>query len=303
MAPGLRPGDVVTTGWLPLRDRRAAPGRFECWVLWTNGADAPGDDVPILKRVVGLPGEEVALVDGDVTVAGRTIVKSPDELAGVAVQIASPPAESHSRWQYLATEVLDDVDVATGRPHELLPVRDVGLAAVIELADVPGAVPARVRVEVGPTAVSWRVRAGGRYGCVAGRLDGHLTATCWPLSPADHTSAGRSCLPPGTPTTWQVARTWPQAAVARNDGGPRLLIRLDGTADARLVKVSVWRDVHYRPAVDGATSWRPGRGEFVLLGDFPVASRDSRHWGPISRGEMRHRVFAPTTPAATAPGW
>jgi type IV secretory pathway protease TraF len=36
--------------------------------------------------------------------------------------------------------------------------------------------------------------------------------------------------------------------------------------------------------------WRLGTGSFLVLGDFPTASRDSRHWGPLAREALRHRL-------------
>jgi type IV secretory pathway protease TraF len=43
--------------------------------------------------------------------------------------------------------------------------------------------------------------------------------------------------------------------------------------------------------INGTASWRPAAGEFVVLGDVSVASRDSRHWGPVTRASLFHRVL------------
>lgn len=291
MAPGLRPGDVLQTGWFPLRDWLVTPGRFERWVLQVSDAHDPASDVPALKRVVGLPGEDVAIVDGDVVVAGRPVLKSPADLVSVAVHAPRPPLETPGFWEQPAAEVLDDVALEMDVPHELLPVRDGGLAAVIDVKDLPTDAFVRLRVEVGASTISWRMRATGRYGCVAGRLDGHLVAACWPLLSDDPRSGRRSCLPPRPPTTWQVAEPWPQAADTADVLSPRLALRLEGAGAAELTQVSAWRDALYRPAISGMAAWQPAAGEFVVLGDVPVASRDSRHWGPVTRTGLRHRVL------------
>ena len=291
MAPALRSGDVVQTGWFSLCDRLVAPRRFECWVLRVADADDPTSNVPVLKRVVGLPGEDVSLVEGDVVVAGRLVLKSPAGLASVAVHVPSPALEAPRTWQRPATEMLDDVALDMDVPHALLPVRDGGLAAVIDVEGLPAHGFVRLRVEVGPATVSWRIRATGRYGCVAGRLDGHLVGACWPLRPSDIVPGRRSCLPPRPPTTWQVAEPWPQAATTADVLAPRIALRLDGSGAAELTQVSAWRDVLYRPVINGTASWRPAAGEFVVLGDVSVASRDSRHWGPVTRASLFHRVL------------
>jgi len=292
MAPGLMPGDVVRSRWFPARDRFVTPGRFDCWVLRTGDAGGPAGDVPILKRVVGLPGEEVSLVDGDVAVAGRAMLKNPATLARVAVPLDGAAAQGTPRaWERPTGEVLDDVDAPMNQPHELLPVRDVGLAAVIDVTTMPAAGSVRLRAEVDAAVMSWRLRTAGRYGCVAGRLDGHLVAVCWPLPPADPRTSDRSCLPARPPSTWQVARDWPQSKAGQDDVAPRLAIRLDGPPDACLARVTAWRDVLYRPTLNGMASWRPRVGEVVVLGDFPAASRDSRHWGPVAVADLNCRAF------------
>lgn len=292
MAPGLMPGDVVRSRWFPGRDRFVTPRRFDCWVLRTGDAGGPAGDVPILKRVVGLPGEEVSLVDGDVAVAGRAMLKNPATLARVAVPLDGAAAQGTPRaWERPTGEVLDDVDAPMNQPHELLPVRDVGLAAVIDVTTMPAAGSVRLRAEVDAAVMSWRLRTAGRYGCVAGRLDGHLVAVCWPLPPADPRTSDRSCLPARPPSTWQVARDWPQSKAGQDDVAPRLAIRLDGPPDACLARVTAWRDVLYRPTLNGMASWRPRIGEVVVLGDFPAASRDSRHWGPVAVADLNCRAF------------
>lgn len=297
MAPGFRPGDVVRTDWFPLRDRLQTPARFDCWVLQAADDEDPTVSLPVLKRVVGLPGEEVSLLDGDLAIAGRPVLKTPAELGDVAVEVPSPIAVEPRQWERPAGEVLDDVDVTTDVPHDLQPVRDVGLAAVIEVA-AAAADGVRVRAEIASSAVSWRVRSAGRYACVAGRLDGHLVAACWRLETDERSTDGRRCLPLRPPAAWQVAEPWPGASAPDDPFAPRLSIRLEGPTDARLVQAVVWRDLLYRRAAGGTSTWRPAAGEFVVLGDYSPASRDSRQWGAVARGGLRYRVRG-TTRAVT----
>ncbi len=74
MAPGLLPGDVVTTGWFPSLDRLRQPRRHECWILTSP------DGSPAIKRVVGLPGETISIRGGDLTIGGQTVLTPPSLL-------------------------------------------------------------------------------------------------------------------------------------------------------------------------------------------------------------------------------
>ena len=80
MAPALRPGDVVSSGWLPQADRLFSPRRFDRWLL-----TAP-DGTPIIKRIIGLPGETVRLVNGNLVINEQPVLTPPHVLA----EIASP---------------------------------------------------------------------------------------------------------------------------------------------------------------------------------------------------------------------
>ena len=46
-------------------------------------------------------------------------------------------------------------------------------------------------------------------------------------------------------------------------------------------------------AADGTVTWRLGADEFLVLGDFPAGSIDGRHWGPLCRTTLRHRITNP----------
>lgn len=272
MAPGVMPGDVVATQAFPAADRARRPARFERWIV-----ESPADG-PALKRVVGLPGETVAIVDGDLLVNGTAVLKSPRVLAeiGAAVTaVASGP--SPGRFDLPAAEVLDDAPFATEVNRPLVPVNDVGIAAVVRTA----AGAARVRLIGGGRRVTWRLEPETRGCFVAGRLDGRLVATAWRL-PAHAAVDGRGCLP-AAPAAWTHTEAWPSAT-----SGSGWSVEID---DAKAVaeRAWVWRDVHYRPA-EGEARWRLGDGLFLVLGDFPTASRDSRQWGPLPRAALRHRL-------------
>lgn len=66
MRPALQPGD-----WLLARRLRRPPARGAVVVL--NTAAAP--DLSLVKRVIGLPGERVAVAEGQVHIDGTTLAE------------------------------------------------------------------------------------------------------------------------------------------------------------------------------------------------------------------------------------
>ena len=303
MAPGLLPGDVVTTGWFPSLDRLRQPRRHERWIVTSP------DFSPAIKRVVGLPGETVSIRDGDLAIGGRTILKPPSMLAEMASAVPEATIDADSddaaggRWQRTVSlpSVLDDVAFAPAERRMLLPVRDVGLAAVIRLPESPADRAAvRVLARVGGFVVTWRLKASGRYGVVAGRLDGHVVGAAWPIADGDYRKESiRSCLPPPASVSWDVARPWPEDLISDADSiPPTLSLGITvagipagrGDTDAMIERMAVWRDILHRPAADGVVEWRLGADAFLVLGDFPSGSRDSRHWGPLGRSALCNRA-------------
>ena len=315
MAPGLLPGGVVETGWFPSLDRLRRPQRHERWILTLP------DGTSAIKRVVGLPGETISIEHGDLAIDGTTVLTPPSVLA----EMASPVPEAticlpqdddaDRRWQRTVSmsSVLDDAAFSPSERRLLVPVRDVGLAAVIRVPTTPFPTkPVHVRVGVGGFIMSWRLKASGRYAVVAGRLDGHVVGVAWPIA-GDNSQReqSRSLLPSQAPDAWDVAQSWsPATADAEDTGGPLPSLSLGITAagvpvdrdaaDAMIEQVSVWRDIHHRPAADGVVEWRLGTDQVFVLGDFPSGSRDSRHWGPLSRGLFRSRAARVTQPTASS---
>lgn len=275
MAPGLMPGDTVATDSLPLADRVRHPRRFERWIV-----DA-ADGTATIKRVAGLPGEEVAIHDGDLLVDGETVLKSPTILGEVALPVAVPIEHDDGEAWMPPVDVLDDVTFAAEVNRSLESVRDVGIAAVVRA----GPDGSRARVAVGDAWIAWRLPAGVRCQLIAGRLDGRLVAVAWIDRDAAPADDRRSVLPNRTPT-WTVAVPWPQGMAGPTEAG--CSAGLD--AGGKVEHIAAWRDIHYRPSMDGPTTWRLDADSFLVLGDFPTGSLDSRAWGPRPRHALRHRV-------------
>lgn len=278
MAPGLPAGSVVHSGWFPALDRWRGPGRFERWVVVSP------DGTTAVKRVVGLPGESIAMAQGDLEVDGRTVLKSPQVLAQQAVAV---PAAVH-RAGPAATlsfdgDVFDDVPFAPGERRLLTVVRDAGLVAVVNLAE-GDSVTATLHTTGAARTVSMRGLPPGRSVVVMGRLDGHLVAAAWPL-----VSSGGDDPLAGAPAAWGLARPWEgdESVTALEIA----VVRSSAPATAAAIeRVAAWRDVHYGPSAGGQERWALGAGQWFLLGDFPSGSRDSRHWGPLERHRLSCRI-------------
>ena len=178
MGPGLVPGDFVATGWLPDRDRWRSPRRFDRWIVRLP------DGSTGLKRIAGLPGETVGIVNGDLEIDGALTVKNPWQSATLGSVVSREQPEDTSRWSRPSKVVLDRAPVAATMVNlRLLPVCDVGFAATIRLTE-PAAGGCRARAVAGPLAVTWRLSTAGRLAIVAGRLDGQAVAAAWPLPAA-----------------------------------------------------------------------------------------------------------------------
>jgi len=274
MSPGLMPGDVVESRAFALFDRRRRPERFECWTL------AAPDGTPVVKRVWGLPGEQVEIIDGDLAVDGEVVVKPPAVLAGLALAV-SPVARHETAGEVrltLADPVFDDVPFAPDERRTLQAVRDVGVVAMVDVAAGDGTGGrGMAEVRVGGRTARIAIRRPGRHAVVAGRLDGAFVAAAW--QPAMR-GARRWCLPPDGPPAWTVQSPWTDSAPVTS-----LEVRLvdfgSCTAGVTLGDVVAWRDVHHVPPASGAARWPLGDDAWFVLGDFPGGSHDSRQWGPV----------------------
>lgn len=288
MAPGLMPGDVVRSAAFPWLDALRPPRRFERFVV-----QAPDGSIGI-KRIAALPGERLSIADGDLAIDGEVVLTPPSVLA----EIASPLPAREERLRngsirlVIDQQPLDEAPFAPEERRVLLPVRDVGLAAVVHAQRRGGC----LRLAVGDRAVRFTLQRSGRFMLVAGRLDGRCVASVWPLDEAGRQpEAARSGLWGQPPAVWQVVSP---CGNATTPDVPLVLecrdetSQVDGTVSVE--KVFAWRDILYRPGADAINEWRLGPQEFFVLGDFPSGSRDSRQWGPISADRILYRATSAT---------
>ena len=299
MAPGLMPGEIAASDWFPALNRWRAPSRLERWTLVE-----PGGAVAV-KRVWALPGEEIAILDGDLLVDGAVVVKPPAVLAELALPVPHAVGQrTTTRVRItIAEPVFDDVPFAPDERRLLAPVRDVGIAAVVNASlgrDAP-----LVEVRVGDHLASVHLPTAGRFAVVAGRLDGCFVAGAWPLRDAPG-AVGGAVVPRGGPAVWGLGTPWNGSAPATT-----CTVAVGGESeslDVRIESVAAWRDMHALSPASGKTQWRLGDAECYVLGDFPGGSRDSRHWGPIDVSRLRNRVAMrrsprPSVVVSGSPNW
>ena len=312
MLPELADGDLVeVSGWpAPWQ----TPQRHERWLVLMP------DGTPVIKRISGLPGEELAIDDGDLVIDGRRLLPSPEHLAQTAARVSGGRWSSSVRdgisWQAYKHLVVD-LSKANDDPHRLVPgpiydsleadpaesrrlepVFAVGIAAVLDHRGRENEPPAEVFVRVGPQAARLTLPYPGRFAAIAGRLAERFVVAAWPIPPAAHSgSAPSSPIPGPPPASWSLiagAKPLPTRTQA-----PPLAIGVPASTSVEgqrvtLHSATIWRALHLLPAANGSHRWSVPPGHVFLLGDHPAASRDSRHFGPVAISRLRGPVHVPT---------
>jgi signal peptidase I len=287
MAPALMPGreggdDLVVVNLLaPVF---GDPERWEPWVFELG-------DRLFVKRVAGLPGEEVALVAGNLEVNGRIVVKERETLDAVKVPLFRLD-------DFVRTEAGRRVQVAYNAHSFRNPDGSLNPSAFARRICREVVVRARVRATADGASVTFQLDNGWRgqgHVVVLGRtglavVAGQDVARGPPLQ-----------LEPGT-----TREVWLTNAdgVFRVEIDGREAVRTplrDADKHARLTVVAenaeieeleLARDLHY----EGSERRRLGDGEYFVLGDNSANSRDSRQLGPIRGDAFVGRVLCVAWP-------
>ncbi|MDA0946878.1 MAG: signal peptidase I [Planctomycetota bacterium] len=311
MVPTLLPGQRVVV----LFDT-SLPERGEVVVVRAAEAD------PLVKRVLGLPGEELSITSaGDLMVDRERLDRS-------ATRLPLVPVFDLARWGWspLWTTALPEADAGGW----VLP-EDLTLETAVELTDghldpsgawIPGeeivgdlelAVEG-LKLEGGAT-LGLTLREGTEHARLEVSAEGLVLLRLARLpgsgeaGPVLRTELGRLEQPcaPGARVSLAnlddvllvrvdgvLALQAEFGAASPGGSGPRATLDCRG-GDARLSGLLLARDLHYTRrgsfAVDSPV--RLGPGEVFLLGDASRRSADSREFGPVPLSELVGRVLGP----------
>lgn len=276
MAPALIPaaegGDRLVLASLLAGE----PKRGDVWIF-------DGQGKTFVKRAMGLPGETIEIKQGDLFVHGVRLIKDRALLDRMAVPL---PWTSKNRFDAHAGFVRADGSVERIEGD----CRDVIVSGRIKATKPEGTFTVLIE-EAGAPAHALVLRQAG-FAAASGlefgagsafMLRPGKTKTFW-FTNADHFLRveidGK-----------EVAKTrvvWP---------GVRTVVTVSWDVGAiEVEKLEVARDVIY----GGQGRWELGPDEYLFLGDNSANSRDSRHFGPVSRGQLKGRVFAVVWPPARA---
>lgn len=304
MLPTLRPGDrlLVRKAW-----GKSEPDRWKVVVFHRKD-----DGVVLVKRVVGLPGDRLAIDDGDLVVDGAISVKPDAVREAVREPLVRSTFDAQGRsqgWEPTGEGSLRRYDRPLWADEPAYPdehgrlepnPRPGPLAHDLYVtADVDG--PSLVRLRFpkargGPFTLEWN-RPG--EGSAPASSAGERTIVV--ESPAARDGKGRETV------TVSVVD-----GIARIDSGSvHLRQEVDaagGHAEVEVAgavrNVSIDRDVHYtnagQIAADPGTEYRVPEGHLFMMGDHSAHSRDSRYRevGPVPLealvGPVVFRVWPPS---------
>lgn len=291
-----------------------APRRWELAVV----RDPETPNRWLVKRVVGLPGETISLRDGDLFNGEKRMQKSLAQLRSVAVPVYRAVDETEQErspwrgadqastwerhWRRGAASFLHLPTAKTLTP-EASPAFD-WLVFEPPITDDLAYNQDRLRrpFAVADVMLSCRVRWQGE-GAIAVRLPTNEDVLVR-LDPqagqvevlAAGASRGRQAIPKSPESTFSLTAAYCDGrALVEVDGEPimfelgapsaktpgQLAIGVRGLG-VELNDLRVGRDIYYTPVAELASpAWQQvqlGEGEYLLLGDNPTHSRDSRYW-------------------------
>lgn len=305
MAPTLVEGDLLLTEPLWLAELE----RYDLVIC-----EEPDTGDRVVKRVAGLPGEEVQLIDGDLFVDGARRAR-PVQRAADLVPLLNADGPELDRWFDLTgggfragdgAWELDGAGCAPLRQPPRIgarPAVDLGVEVEFELLDDASRLELTLQesgarfvlvVEQSGTKVRLERREGleppqvllaaerpapdGRVVVFLANVDERLTVT-WD---------GELLFPP---LPYAPPAALPMEGVPAGLHLEHALV--GGQGPLRLWRVRLGRDLYFEAGgvYGGASALQLGEDEYFLLGDNSDASRDSRGYGPVPSARLRGRVI------------
>ena len=292
LIPGAEGGDALVLVDLTAH-RRGSPERGEIVIFRPPGPEA----ATYVKRVMGMPGERIAIRHGELVVNGTSLVKERPLLDRVRVPLAErglASADGGRVWTH-PVPVTNAFRYPDGTWSE-----DRG--ACLDLVCL-----LRVRRAAGPGSVSivWSERAGGRCSVA---LNDHGHGAGVSILGREVAAGADFKLPEGRVVEiWTTnadgvfrveidGRELAREALSRRGREASVEIHLEG-GSIEVLTAELARDLVYLPPSDDpAKDWVLADSEYFALGDNSAESRDSRHLGPIPAASLSGRPFAVVWP-------
>lgn len=245
---------------------------------------SPEDATQLLvKRVLGLPSEQVSFAEGDLWIDGERIIKSLPEQRRAGVLLAS----SDSSWKiavarrgnlYVGRErffrkpITDDLPYNAHVSRKIRAANDRLIRLCVRRAG-SGAVeifpgrPADLRIRLG-----WGYQGGWHLqACRGDRLMRSITGIDSEDIAITVSTFDRQLLVSLNTTVFVATQ------LASHANSPPAPPRLIDRSASRIEDLQLYRDVYYEPPPDRDT-WRLGPDEYFVVGDNQAISRDSRNW-------------------------
>ncbi|HEX9792691.1 MAG TPA: signal peptidase I [Planctomycetota bacterium] len=327
MLPALEQGDLLVTVPLWLRE----PVRYDLVVF--QDPDRGGSAV---KRVGGLPGERIHLVEGDLVVDGA-LARRPLKDASDLVPLVDARGAHADRWFALSDNGLQaDGDGWQLEGDTLAPLRepprdgfllhgveqdgerpavDLGVEVEYELLSPDAMLVLRIQEEGGEYRLQLRemgrsaklTRIGDGEAVELGTVERAVEAARGALflAKVDQqlvvTLDGEPLIPP---VPFEPFPARPMAGVPQ---GMRFeQVAVGGRGPLRFGRLRVGRDRFFAPGGTFAVAeaLQLAEDEYFLLGDNAASSLDSRSYGPISRSKISGVVLGRVwTPGPVRMGW
>ncbi|MFI5401523.1 MAG: signal peptidase I, partial [Planctomycetota bacterium] len=286
LVPGAEGGDRIVLADLLAYRFSAQPKRGDVVVFRL----AEGGEL-LVKRVLGLPGEEVSLRKGDLLVGGKVLVKDRELLDRVKVPSLkfADFRRTDTGWE-AEREVTEGFRLPDGSfDGPATPARDV-------------VVVARVRARKAPSTIAFVIDDGSAKHTVM--LETGIDSSVYVDGVAiDDVAREVMRLKPGverevwltnTDGSFRVEVDGREAApTALVKPGRRARVSVVVSGDIELLSLDVARDLSHE---GGSKPVKLAAGEYFVLGDNATHSKDSRLFGPVREGWILGRAFAVAWP-------